>query len=53
MRLRGLFSSCVQPPALKSLDSWFQALKNTAGDTLGLVITNTVNSACPYDLAST
>ena len=45
MRLRGLFSSCVQPPALQILG--FQALKNTAGDTLGSVITNAVNPARP------
>lgn len=45
MRLRGLFSSCVQPPALQILG--FQALKNTAGYTLGSVITNMFNPARP------
>lgn len=50
MRLRGLFNSCVQPPALQILG--FQALKNAAVDTLGSVIINKVNPTLPLDLAS-
>lgn len=45
MRLKGLFSSCVQPAALQILG--FQALKNTAGDASGSVITNMANPALP------
>lgn len=51
MRLRRLFSSSAQPPALQI--PGFQVLKNTAGDTVGSVLTSTINLALPQGLAST